>query len=161
MWWASTLLWQFRHCFYRFRQEQMIPNYYWRKMVRANIISYFHIVIKNEQIWKVLSIENLLSIHAGAKFFSQIPGPLHVPIIGSQWLYYWFGPYSLDKLHLANEGIFKSENTMFLCLILYIYKFSFRQIHQVWTHSQGTLFVEFSHYSSLWQKRHWRSFKVP
>ena len=34
--------------------------------------------------------------------FNQIPGPLGLPILGSQWLYYW--KYSLDLLHLANEG---------------------------------------------------------
>lgn len=38
------------------------------------------------------------------KPFCKIPGPLHLPVVGSQWLYFWFGPYSLDKLHLANEG---------------------------------------------------------
>ena len=38
------------------------------------------------------------------KPFCKIPGPVHLPVVGSQWLYFWFGPYSLDKLHLANEG---------------------------------------------------------
>lgn len=45
-----------------------------------------------------------------AKPFSQIPGPLHVPLFGSQWLYSWIGPYFLDKLHLANEGTVKEIN---------------------------------------------------
>ncbi len=38
------------------------------------------------------------------KPFSEIPGPRSFPFIGSQWLYFWHGPYQSDKLHLANEG---------------------------------------------------------
>lgn len=38
------------------------------------------------------------------KPFSEIPGPRNFPFIGSQWLYFWHGPYQSDKLHLANEG---------------------------------------------------------
>nr|QBR98234.1 cytochrome P450 314 family [Diaphanosoma celebensis] len=36
--------------------------------------------------------------------FDSIPGPWpSLPIIGTQWLYMWFGPYQLHKLHFANE----------------------------------------------------------
>lgn len=61
-----------------------------------------------------------------AKPFSQIPGPLHVPLFGSQWLYSWIGPYFLDKLHLANEGkYFKVKRNAVLlnctCHVVYVF----------------------------------------
>ena len=40
----------------------------------------------------------------GTKPFSEIPGPRSIPFFGSQWLYIWPGPYSLEKLHIANQG---------------------------------------------------------
>nr|CAG4641408.1 EOG090X0N2I [Eulimnadia texana] len=40
------------------------------------------------------------------KRFSEIPGPgPALPVIGTQWMYSKIGPYSLDKLHIANEVI--------------------------------------------------------
>jgi len=43
----------------------------------------------------------------GPKSFSEIPGPRAIPFFGSQWLYIWPGPYSLEKLHIANQGWFE------------------------------------------------------
>ena len=49
---------------------------------------------------------HLFSWKDGSKPFSEIPGPRSIPFFGSQWLYMWPGPYSLEKLHIANQGLF-------------------------------------------------------
>ena len=50
---------------------------------------------------------NYLAKKDGPKSFSEIPGPRAIPFFGSQWLYIWPGPYSLEKLHIANQGWFE------------------------------------------------------
>ena len=54
--------------------------------------------------WQCLIYWLFLWFSDGPKPFSEIPGPCAVPFFGSQWLYVWPGPYSLDKLHIANRG---------------------------------------------------------
>jgi len=63
----------------------------------------------------------------GPKPFSEIPGPCAVPFFGSQWLYVWPGPYSLDKLHIANRDKFMKygpivkENHLWNFPIIHLY----------------------------------------
>jgi len=63
----------------------------------------------------------------GPKSFSEIPGPRAIPFFGSQWLYIWPGPYSLEKLHIANQdkftkyGLIVRENHLWNFPIIHLY----------------------------------------
>lgn len=63
----------------------------------------------------------------GSKPFSEIPGPRSIPFFGSQWLYMWPGPYSLEKLHIANQdkftkyGLIVRENHLWNFPIIHLY----------------------------------------
>ncbi|KAG8041822.1 hypothetical protein G9C98_007126 [Cotesia typhae] len=35
----------------------------------------------------------------------KIPGPVPIPVLGTRWIFSWFGPYQLDKIHDAYKDM--------------------------------------------------------
>lgn len=115
MWWAGTLALSFHSgwCVWSVKQMTVkLRRPAWTVSIKTSLLAF---------LWVTARVYIVVGVRA--KPFEEIPGPLGFPIIGSQWLYYWPGPYTLDKLHLANEGLsnliysIKLSDSYFLCQI--------------------------------------------